>query len=290
MNERTRNIIVGLTVLGAFVVLGILVVMFAKLPGALRGGREVDILLDGTGGVKAGHDVHLYGIRVGYISDVGFSAVDDPDFRIKMTARVDSDVVLPPDTICLISRPMLGNAWVELVPNQSDFYKRTGRPQEGVLYGQVRAGGPFAEIRSILQNVLVATEDLIEMIGPIDAADVPVDEAGLRGAVIRLNRTLEEYHLLAGEVRQTNEDLRGHLNNLAPKLVHSADEIALLLSGLQRLVARVERGEGTAGRLMTDERLYIELVDTVEQITALMEEMKLLVRQWREEGVGVRLE
>ena len=207
-----------------------------------------------------------------------------------MTARVDSDVVLPPDTICLISRPMLGNAWVELVPNQSDFYKRTGRPQEGVLYGQVRAGGPFAEIRSILQNVLVATEDLIEMIGPIDAADVPVDEAGLRGAVIRLNRTLEEYHLLAGEVRQTNEDLRGHLNNLAPKLVHSADEIALLLSGLQRLVARVERGEGTAGRLMTDERLYIELVDTVEQITALMEEMKLLVRQWREEGVGVRLE
>jgi len=283
MNERTRNIIVALTVLGAFVVLGLLVVMFAKLPGALRGGREVDILIDGSAGVKAGHDVHLYGIRVGYISEVGFSSVDNPDFRIKMTARIDSDVTIPPDTICHISRPMIGNAWVELVPYQSAFYQRVGRPQDGVLYGYVKTGGPFEEIRSILKNVLIATEDLIEMIGPADAANVPVDEAGLRGAVIRLNRTLEEFQLLAADVRQTNADL-------APKLVHSADEMTLLLTSMQRLVAKVERGEGTAGRLMTDERLYIELVDTVEQFTALMEEMQMLVQQWREEGVGVRLD
>jgi len=66
--------------------------------------------------------------------------------------------------------------------------------------------------------------------------------------------------------------------------------MTLLLTSMQRLVAKVERGEGTAGRLMTDERLYIELVDTVEQFTALMEEMQMLVQQWREEGVGVRLD
>ena len=73
-------------------------------------------------------------------------------------------------------------------------------------------------------------------------------------------------------------------------MVDSADRLSQLMTTLNRISAKIEAGEGTAGRLITDDRLYRELVDTAEQMADLMAEIRELVKQWKEDGVRIGLE
>lgn len=282
MTDRTRNVIVGLTVLGAFVALAGMVILFAKLPGFLRGGREIKILIESTAGIRTGHEVHMHGMRVGYISDIEFYNVDDPQRRIIMTARIEREVSIPKDTVCYVTRPAwIGNPRVTLVTDQQRYYERRPALGEDVIYGAIQSSDPFAEIKESLSNVLTVTEDLVDIMGPANAGDLPPEEAGLRGATIRLNRALDEIQALASSSRE-------HVDVLAGKLANDADELSLLLTALQRVAAKIDSGEGTAGRLINDPRLYREFVETAEQMTLLMTDMRELVQQWKDQGVTVR--
>jgi len=65
--------------------------------------------------------------------------------------------------------------------------------------------------------------------------------------------------------------------------------LSLVLSSMQRIVAKIEAGEGSAGMLVNDARLYRELLDSAEQTTRLMEEIRLLVEKWQAEGIEMKL-
>jgi phospholipid/cholesterol/gamma-HCH transport system substrate-binding protein len=296
MTERTRNLIVGSTVLGAMGLLIVMVVMFTRLPGGLQGGYELDIIVEDTGGVNVGDSVYLRGLRVGYIDRIRFIDKNHPTTGIQMTARVDHGVPIDDDTICYISPSVMGPAMLNL---------RTGEPRdlrglmelpEGTIHGMIEKTGPLAELKAALTDIAAITDSLLQIIGPADQTDVAIEQSGVRGAIIRLNRTLDEFHAFAAEAREsvgtiteTTETASGHVEDLAKSLVDSADELSLVLSSMQRIAAKIESGEGTAGKLVNDPRLYRELLDTAEQTSQLMQEIRLLVEQWQAEGIEMKL-
>jgi hypothetical protein len=52
---------------------------------------------------------------------------------------------------------------------------------------------------------------------------------------------------------------------------------------------KIERGDGTAGALLTDRRLYEGLVDTTRELQIAIRDLQRLIRQWEQEGVPMRL-
>ena len=296
MTERTRNVIVGLTVLGALALLIVMMVMFTQLPGGLKGGYELDIIVDDTGGVKVGDSVYLHGLRVGYIGRIRFLDRNRPNEGIQMTARIDHGVPVADDTICYISPAVMGPTMLNLQEGQPRDLRGRGPLPEGTIYGKIAETGPLAELKAAMKDIADITDSLLAIIGPADQTDVPVEQAGVRGAIIRLNQTLEQFHAFAEEAREsvgaiteTTEQASGHVEELANSLVNSADELSLVLSAMQRIAAKIEAGEGTAGMLVTDPRLYRELLDTAQQTSRLMEEIRLLVEQWQAEGIEMKL-
>ena len=74
MNDR-KHVVVGLFVLGGFVLLGILIIWFEGVSHLVRGGYVVRGHLPSAKGVRAGKRVHLDGIEIGDVTDINPDAV-----------------------------------------------------------------------------------------------------------------------------------------------------------------------------------------------------------------------
>ncbi len=80
-------------------------------------GYEVKVAFSKVGGISAGNDVKINGIKVGSVSDV----VLDGDYNAVLTLNIKYDITLPMDTTASInSEGIIGNKYINLEPGISD--------------------------------------------------------------------------------------------------------------------------------------------------------------------------
>ena len=62
-----------------------------------------------------------------------------------------------------------------------------------------------------------------------------------------------------------------------------------MVAKVQSVAAKVDKGEGSAGQLVNDPRLYESLVDTSRGVERdRYKALKRLVEQWEKEGLSVK--
>ena len=62
-----------------------------------------------------------------------------------------------------------------------------------------------------------------------------------------------------------------------------------LLDQANVITAKINDGQGTAGKLVNDPKLYEGLVDTTTQLNATVKDLQRLIQQWEQEGVALKL-
>ena len=92
------------------------------------------------------------------------------------------------------------------------------------------------------------------------------------------SQTMGNIDNLAGQVNQT-------VQVVAPRFMNAADEMAASLNRLSMVLTRLSAGEGTAGQILNDPRLYEALVDAVENINLTMTDFISLIALWKEHGI-----
>lgn len=92
------------------------------------------------------------------------------------------------------------------------------------------------------------------------------------------SQTVGNMDNLAGEVNRT-------VQAVAPRIQNAADETAASLNHLTMVLEGLTAGEGTAGRMLHDPRLYESLVDAVENINLTMTEFGSLIALLKEYGI-----
>lgn len=109
------------TVLGAIVLLvaGVFLAFSYKTANvASPDGYEIFADFSGIGGLKAGDDVQISGVKVGTVTDV---ELNDDNFLARVHLSVDSKLKLPSDTAALISsESLLGGRYLSLEPGADD--------------------------------------------------------------------------------------------------------------------------------------------------------------------------
>ena len=306
MNEKSRNLLVGLTVAVAIVMLGWMILKFQELPAWARSGYEVHVVMHESGRLDEGADVRLAGIRIGRVAEIDF--VDgDPTKGVGMTLVIDSDVKIPGKVNPYIrGRVMSGTALVLVADGKEPGVSRTQlwlpKDESVALHqppGAADQGGgmlpphlvdQFKGTLTKLDIVLDAVSDILDK----ESRD------NIKGA-------LAEFHLAAAEMKRLGksgadafgkydkvaEKLSTELDKLdrilttvekglAPKLVENVDKFGKLLTALTVTINKVNSGEGTAGRLLADPKLYNELIDTFATLRKMLE-------QWQEEGVKMKM-
>ena len=136
------------------------------------------------------------------------------------------------------------------------------------------------------------------------------NQANLKASLANLSRTtaqagkaVEALQAFAAEARKTtagasqtvqsvtktSELAAKRLDQVAAKVLDSTDKLSDLLTTLNKAAGKMESGEGTAGRLLNDPKLYNNLLEVGEQMTKLLREVRQLVATWKKSGMGIKL-
>ncbi len=270
---------------GIFVILGIagfFTFLFLMTdPGTFRGRYNVLTHVDNAQGVRNGDPVRIRGINIGRVQR---SALDEEGVLI--TLEIDGEWRIPNGSRAeMYSEGILGGMIVSIVPGQGEGFVEP----MGMLPGETSpdllasAGGMAVDAEDILGQIRALLND-----SSVAAAGEAV--AHLRDVVSDLSALTEGQ---AGEIRTFMQSLQRSAANVEgiteadelkatlasasaalAGLDRTSGEMAKTVASLNTILGRLERGEGTLGRLSTDDSLYEELEATVRTMRELLEDIK----------------
>ncbi|HAU37232.1 MAG TPA: hypothetical protein DCX07_05895 [Phycisphaerales bacterium] len=363
MKETSRNVLVGVTVLVALVMLCVMVVAFTGLPEMFQPGYTIRFQAATTLDAREGDPVHISGMRVGRITSVNFSDPSNPAGGVTFTARIRGDLRLPGNArVMFYTRGLAGNAYVEIKSEGESQRGPDGRvlafiPTDGSgTLPSVHIGGGavpqevmdalrdlshgFREIAKLAQNLnaMLAPEPAsAPATGGAPGTEPAAQTAGLGGTLSKIDRTLDAIYAVLGDaenqanlkaslanlskaaasaneamgalktfandarqvttraasaaddISETALAARQRIDELAKKLIDNTEKISLLLTTFHQAAAKLEGGDGSAGKLLNDPKLYNNLVEASQQMAGLMKDFRALVDEWKKSGVQIKV-
>ena len=282
---------------GIFVVIAVLatlaIVLWLGASGLLEAkGQEAVfyVPLDINPGLIKGSPVNIGGLEVGRIDRIELQREHGRVYYV--TNVTASDFTIHADSSARVSAGLIGASSLTV-----DGGTET-QPLADWDHPVLIVGG----LDQIVQNLAKASEQInqvTEQIRTVLAVDLnredPEALLGKIHAVVTNIRTIT-----ANIAPETNADTPdtiaarlkssiGNVDELATTLQESGDDLSELLTTATQLVAKIRDGEGSMGKLIGDDRLHRELVDTAEQLSLLMEDLRALAQKWKETGVEMKL-
>lgn len=131
---------------------------------------------------------------------------------------------------------------------------------------------------------------------PKSRTDIKQSLANLAEATTSAREAMDALKTFAADARQTTNritevtDATGQdLDELMEKLIAGAERMSGVMARASNLLAKVEAGEGTIGRLIEDPKLYHSFVEAVEQLSNMLKDVRLLLKAWNQGGVPIKL-
>jgi phospholipid/cholesterol/gamma-HCH transport system substrate-binding protein len=272
---------------GIFVLAGILAVLAALFiltdPGLFRGRYYVTTVVDDAGGIRKRDAVQLHGVNIGRIADLKLT----DGGRVEMRLELEGQYPFPADSrVRIAEKGLLAEKVAEIVPGTS---RRMAQGGDVLQSGDDAPGlGATAEGLGVKADTVLARAQLLLSHQTIGAVNTSAQE---------LQTVLAELALLAAEQRRELGSLSGSLRRSAagiegattrPELARAiarTDSLTLRLdaattslnsasTALANVVGRIDRGEGTLGKLSRDEQLYNNLNSAVTNLAQLTEDIR----------------
>ncbi len=282
--SRISELQVGILTILAIVVL-IVGMMWFKDVDLTRGSALYLVNFPKVEGMQVGDRVQVRGIRMGEVT--GMTMVNDGvqvEMMLDDTARLRDDAV-----ITLGEKGIVGEIVVDIEPGTEGKVVPPGYLFKGRTAGTIAAmtdaaGDALAEMR-------VLTGKVTELI----------DEVRDQGKVVE---TLAQAHETLGEVDQMLNENHPKIVKILDNLVQTTGDLKKLLASgvvdttlnrtsaamasvdtlvatldesaayLNRILAGLDRGEGTAGGLLKDEALYARTDSTLTAVQRLLDDVR----------------
>lgn len=277
---------------GLFVIIGVVAFFVALFmmtdPGTFRGRYYVHTVVEDAGGMRRGDPVQMRGVNIGRVME--FEMVPE---GVVVQLEIYGEYEIPEDSHAeMESAGLLGGMIVNIIPGQSeeridnralipgtsgvDFFDQAeglGNEVEAVL-GRVNAllaprtvdavGESAIELQALLDelNALVARQQ----------TELAATTASLRRAAGGVEGVTTAPELQAAIARL--DELTARLNTTSTNLSEASQSLDLVLG-------RIEQGEGTLGRLSTDEELYTNLNQAAANISQAAENLDALVTDFQ---------
>lgn len=287
LRGRRREVWVGLFVIAGLA--GIFIVLATMTDAALFRGRYiVTTIVPNAGGIRKGDPVQMRGVNVGRVT--GFAIERD---KVAVRLEIEGEYKVPKDSVVeLKASGLLGGLVADVIPGASAESARFGDTLEG------RSGvGLFDKMDSLAGEADDVAGRLKALLSEEMVSDVQGGANEARQLLERLSGTVFEQR---GELRALSQSLRRSAEGLekvttGPELERVVERLEALtaradevLAGLDRssgslesVLGRVDRGEGSLGKLTRDEALYDNVARAAANVDKTAEELRLLVEDVR---------
>jgi len=281
---RHREVWVGL-----FVVAGVLatVIILAVMTDAalFRGRYIINTKVPNASGIRKGDPVLMRGVNIGRI--LSFTILQQ---QVQMRLEIEGEYPVPKDSrVEIKASGLLGGMVADVIPGSSS---------QSVTWGDTLPGGTGVGLFDKMDALAGEADKVAKRVQGLLSDDMVKDmqgsARGTRESLESLQAILKEQR---GELRAISASLKRSSEGLekvttGPELERTTkriDELVGKLDGtaatfdssaksLDSILARMERGEGTLGKLSKDETLYKNAAEATENLNkATVELNKLLV-------------
>jgi len=275
MASRSSEFKVGITlsIAGVVLILGILWLGGMKL-GEERYG--IGIVFEEVGGLGAGDKVTVAGLVAGEV--LGLELMNG---KVLADIEIDSDIRIPVDSrISVASYGLIGAKSVAIKPGVSSEHVPEGAVVRGIYdkgLGDVvsEMGEALTEIRSVLKAADAALSDVEarEQVkttlrnASVATTDLVVAVADLKETAASLREFIEQNEGGATSTIDSFEEA-------SERFAAASGEIETMSASLDSIVGRLEGGEGTLGKLLTDEQAHDEFLAAVREVRDLVAEIR----------------
>lgn len=269
---------------GAFVLVGLavfLVGMFWLTGQSLRtSGISVDVIFQSVAGLKQGDPVLVSGVKKGRVARVALERVRS----VRVTIEISKDVRPHIDASAVVGAlDFFGAKFIDYNPGTLE--------KELLATGRVLTGTNQPDITDVAQGVANRANELME-----NAASIVSDRLGedIHNTLIVTQRAM---NTLANApdgpfVKQTTRTLQAterlmqrvdsmlgsgtgaNIDSVSRNLALLTQRLTHTTAALDTLLTRMNRGEGTLGRMAADTMMYANLRDLSASLTALLTDLK----------------
>jgi len=278
--KRRDEVLVGV-LLTVATIIGIIGTIWL-VRGGLRAGYPLYARFPWGAGLKQGQPVVLAGVSVGYVADAQL----EPNGTLLVTLRVQNDYQIPSTaTAKLVSVGFFGDQSVALIPP----LPLPAHPTYYASGDTVPPGIPEPTIGQILGRVDSISLGLGNISGELDAQLVQA------GGIKDIRATLANTNKLVTQLSAVAAEQNAQLSKTFVQLRHTAaavdsatidstlknfqttsanvaaltDSLRATSATLNQTLAKLQRGDGTAGKLLTDTLLYSDIRSLVNRVDSL---------------------
>lgn len=250
------EIMVGLFVLAALSVLGILSLRLGSETLAPQKGYELDLLVDTASGLAPNSRVEMAGIEIGRIKEV---SIEGDRARVLLNIYPEYQVALD-STAWIRTKGLLGDKFIEV---------RQGHPDQGTFQPRGRIGKVvrpvdldelFVDMGPVMEDLKGVAGGLGEVIGSEEG------RLNLRESMANLREATASIKVVSNRMEK-GEGALGKLLTDDTLYEDARESVATL----KKVADKVNRGEGTLGKLISDEDLYEEAEATIGSLKAFAE-------------------
>tara|TARA_R110002049_G_scaffold309200_2_gene518501 strand:+ start:6101 stop:7063 length:963 start_codon:yes stop_codon:yes gene_type:complete len=282
---------------GILVLLGILLFIFGfnylKGENLLETSRTFYTEYDNVEGLVVSTPVTISGKTVGKVKDISFK--EDGSGKLLITLLVDNDFEFSKNSTAeLYETGLIGGKAVAIIPVFDGAEKAK---ENDFLKGSIKAGltelvnQRLTPLQGKIEAAMVSADSLLINVNDVFNEKAKTD---LRASIAGLNATISSFEKTSNSLNKILEGNQEKISNVianADKSLANLSEITGSLSeadlgkivkdlentlqNFNGIIANMENGQGSMGKLLKDEGLYNNLEGASLQLEQLLQDMKL---------------
>lgn len=286
----TNEMKVGITVLLA-VIVAIIGFRFMQDVPIFSRSMHLHTTFDKADGISRGSLVYIKGVRVGSVGQVELT----PGNEVRLTLYIDTDVPIPEDSKALLTSLSIveGKAIVIEMGNSNQFVEYgdsiQGEYTESVMEVIGQKGqelgddvsDSISELNEFLRNLNETIDDdtrmsLDQTIKNLESATrevatlVEQKQGDIQSAIESSNSLLGQLDTLVTDSRPRVDSLMISIEQNMNELSRVSRELEQTSATLNSVLEKIDRGEGTLGKMLNDPSMYENLNSASARLDTLL--------------------
>lgn len=213
---------------GIFVTLGMILLVWLSLKSEsstrVKNGYLLFTVFEQVRGIEKGSNVTMSGVEVGKVENILF---ENETGKVRVDLMVNNNVKIRKDSLAgIYMKSLLGQNVINIIPGKERNYMKAGDEMK--------------------------TKDTVDL----DEIIQTVSDIG-NNAKEFLNNLNENQRGLIDKISSVIDENRDNLKQTTDAFAKAAPKIENVVSNLDKIVGNVKKGEGTLGKLINDDSVYM---------------------------------
>ena len=288
--KLSREIKTAILIIGCIIIF-IFGFNYLKGTSLLSNEKTIHALYDEVEGLVVGANVTIRGLNVGKVKIIDFN---DDFAKIKVTFSIRDDLNFSNKSVAqLYEAGLIGGKAIAIIPK----YDTSNIIKNGdILFSEIKPGltelvnQQIAPLQDKIEGLLTSADSLFAGISNVMNYET---QNNLKMTLEGLASTIENVNILSSNINDilnaNEKELKSTINNLSKisgnlnKITDSLKQMPLSSTvknfedtslHLKEIIERLNSGEGSAGMILNDNKLYDNLVKSSEALEALLSDLK----------------